>query len=110
MPTVMVGSARDIVEHCGIARFLFTDFPLGNPCGHPWEAAMQKDIVTAALRLLETATGPRTTVASPHAWKPDPEWRTRYNRVDPADRERLLAIGEERRRSRREAQRRAATR
>lgn len=71
---------------------------------------MQKDIVTAALRLLETATGPRTTVASPHAWKPDPEWRTRYNRVDPADRERLLAIGEERRRSRREAQRRAATR
>ena len=32
----------------------------------------------------------------------DPDWRTRYGRVDPADRERLLAFGEERRRQRAE--------
>lgn len=100
IPTVMIGSARDVVEHCGIARFVFTDFPLGNPCGHPWQAGMQKDIVTSALHLLETASAPRTTVASPFAWKPDPEWRARYNRIDPADRERLLAIGEGRRQRR----------
>ena len=37
LPTVIIGSALDVVEHCGVPRFLFTDFPLGNPCGHPWQ-------------------------------------------------------------------------
>ena len=32
----------------------------------------------------------------------DPDWRTRYGRVDPADRERLLTLGDERRRQRAE--------
>jgi D-proline reductase (dithiol) PrdB len=31
IPTVIVGSALDVVEHCGVPRFYFTDFPLGNP-------------------------------------------------------------------------------
>ena len=44
MPTVVIGSARDIVEHCGVARFVFTDFPLGNPCGHPWRRDMQREV------------------------------------------------------------------
>ena len=25
LPTVIVGSARDVVEHCGVPRFVFTD-------------------------------------------------------------------------------------
>lgn len=103
LPTVMIGSARDVVEHCGVARFLFTDFPLGNPCGHPWRADMQREVVSAALGLLHSAPGPRTTVASPFAWKEDPGWRMRYGRVDPAERERLIAIGEERRKRQSEA-------
>jgi len=97
IPTVVVGSARDIVEHCGVPRFLFTDFPLGNPCGHPWRPDMQTEIVRHALRLLESATAPRTTVHAPFEWKDDPDWRGRYNRVRPEDRERLLAIGDARR-------------
>ena len=104
LPTVIIGSARDVVEHCGVARFLFTDFPLGNPCGHPWRADMQRAVVAAALELLETAPGPRTTVAAAFAWKDDPGWRARYARVDPAERERLLAIGAERRLRQSEAQ------
>ncbi|MEZ5231807.1 MAG: hypothetical protein R2749_03740 [Acidimicrobiales bacterium] len=36
IPTVIVGSARDIVEQAGVARFLFVDFPLGNPMGKPY--------------------------------------------------------------------------
>lgn len=100
IPTVIVGSARDIVEHCGVARFYFSDFPLGNPCGHPWDARMQAATVAAALRLLESAAGPRTTVRSPFEWKPDPDWRARYNRVRPEDRESLLAIGDARRAAR----------
>ena len=30
IPTVVMGCAKDIVEHCGVPRFLFSDFPLGN--------------------------------------------------------------------------------
>ena len=97
IPTVMIGSALDIVEHCGTPRFVFSDFPLGNPCGHPWNPDMQTRTVEIALRLLESAAAPRTTLRSPFAWKPDPGWRERYNRVRPEDRERLLALGEARR-------------
>ena len=63
--TVVVGSARDIVEECGVPRFLFSDFPLGNPCGAPGDRAMQQAIVGYALDLLESATLPRTTVQTP---------------------------------------------
>jgi D-proline reductase (dithiol) PrdB len=97
IPTVVVGSARDIVEHCGVPRFLFSDFPLGNPCGHPWNPDMQTAIVRLALSLLESVAAPRTTVRSPFDWKPDPDWRQRYNRVEPEDRARLLALGDARR-------------
>jgi hypothetical protein len=99
IPTVIVGSALDVVEHCGVPRFLFTDFPLGNPCGPPWRGDMQKAIIRLALGVFESAPGPRTTVRAPFHWK-DNDWRARYGRVDPADRERLLALGEERRRRR----------
>ena len=107
IPTVIVGSALDVVEHCGVPRFYFNDFPLGNPCGPPWQKAMQRDIVRAALHLLETASGPRTTVKSPFAWHEDGAvWRARYGRVDPADKERLRELGEARRRQ--QAARKAA--
>ena len=62
LPTVVIGTARDIVEHCGVARHVFTDFPLGNPCGEPFDVAMQRKIVNASLDLLASATVPRTTI------------------------------------------------
>ena len=99
LPTVIVGSALDIVERCGAPRLLFTDFPLGNPCGPPGRRDMQKAIVRQAIGLLATAEGPRTIVRAPFDW---PEagalWRPRYGHIDPAERERLLAQGAERRR------------
>lgn len=98
IPTVIVGSARDIVEHCGVPRFLFTDFPLGNPAGHPYDAAMQRAIVAQALGLLETAAAPRTSATASFTWRDDPGWRDRYGHIDPVEIARLRAIGEERRR------------
>ena len=50
--TVILGSARDIVEHCGVPRFVFTDFPIGNPCGKPYDVPMQRSIVALGLDLL----------------------------------------------------------
>ena len=61
MPTVILGSARDIVEHCGVPRFVFSDFPLGNSAGLPFEPDMQRRIVELGLELLESARQPRTT-------------------------------------------------
>jgi hypothetical protein len=81
--TVVIGSARDIVEQCGVPRFVFTDFPLGNPCGRPDDAAMQTAIVGIALDLLETARRPRTTVQTPFSWDATGEWRSAYMQIPP---------------------------
>lgn len=83
IPTVIIGSARDIVEEHGVARFVFTDFPLGNPCGKPWDGAMQHAIAELAVRLFEAAPGPRTTVQAPFSW-PDDGWRERFMSLDDA--------------------------
>ena len=89
----------DVVEHCGVPRFYFTDFPLGNRCGHPWQPEMQREIMRQGLSLFETAKTPRTTVKAPFSWEEDRVvWRARYGRVDPTEKERLLKLGEERRR------------
>ncbi len=97
IPTVVIGAARDIVEECGVARFLFTDFPLGNPCGRPYEPEMQRAIVGQALDLLESARMPRTTVQTPFCWSEDESWKARYARVDPDKLEALRKAGERRR-------------
>ena len=104
IPTVVVGSARDVVEQCGVARFLFSDFPLGNPCGKPYDTGMQRAIAGHALDLLESATLPRTTVQTPFVWSEDSLWKERYARVDAEQAERLRSAGEERR-ARQEASR-----
>ena len=78
IPTVVLGSARDIVEQCGVPRFVFTDFPLGNPCGKPGDTNMQRTIVGMALDLLETARYPLTTLQTPFRWDETGEWRETY--------------------------------
>lgn len=75
IPTVLIAAARDIVEHCGVARMLHVDFPLGSPCGEPWNAGQQRAILELAFRLLETATAPRATVAAPYAWSEGDAWK-----------------------------------
>ena len=97
IPTVVIGSARDIVEECGVARFLFSDFPLGNPCGVPYDRGMQRAAIGHALDLIESATLPRTTVQSPFRWSDDDSWKDRYARVDSAEVEKLREAGEARR-------------
>ena len=84
LPTVILGSARDIVEQCGVPRFVFTDFPLGNPCGKPDDAVMQRAIVGIALDLLETARHPRATVQTPFQWDATGQWRATYMQIPPS--------------------------
>lgn len=77
IPTIVVGSARDIVEYCAVSRFLFVDFPLGNPCGKPEDPDSQDGIIAEALTVLAQATIPQTTVKSVASWG-DHEWRQTY--------------------------------
>jgi glycine/betaine/sarcosine/D-proline reductase family selenoprotein B len=76
--TVVTGCAKDIVEHVGVPRFLFSDFPLGNAAGRPRDPASQRQTVELALSLLETATGARTTIESPLVWNGAPDWKLDY--------------------------------
>jgi len=76
--TVVMGCAKDIVEHVGVPRFLFSDFPLGNAAGRPRDPASQAQTLELALHLLETATVPRTTMQSPLLWNGDPDWKLDY--------------------------------
>jgi hypothetical protein len=55
--TVVMGCAKDIVEHCGVPRFLFSDFPLGNSAGRPHDVGCQALTLELALGLLESAPG-----------------------------------------------------
>ena len=75
MPTVIMGCAKDIVEHCGVPRFLFSDFPLGNSAGRPFDVESQAATLELALRVLETAPAARTTVQSPQRWRDDASWK-----------------------------------
>ena len=75
IPTVVIANARDIVEHCGVPRLLFVDFPLGNPCGEPGAVEQQRAIFDMALKLLEQATAPRTTVEAGLSFSGGEKWK-----------------------------------
>src|SRR6266851_3773646 len=81
IPTVIMGCAKDIVEYCGVPRFLFSDFPLGNPTGRPHDPQSQAFTLDLALRVLEAAPGPRTTVQSPLRWSEDPAWKLDFSNI-----------------------------
>lgn len=98
IPTVVIGSARDIIEECGVPRFVFVDFPLGNPCGKPHDVAMQSSIIGLALDVLERSFVARTTVQAPVVWDDvDDGWRRRFMHVGDDNREQLAAAGRRRR-------------
>jgi hypothetical protein len=78
IPTVVMGCAKDIVEHCGAPRFFFSDFPLGNSAGRPHDPESQATTLELALRLLESAPGPRTTVQSLLRWSENADWKLDY--------------------------------
>ena len=82
IPTLVMGCAKDIVEWVGVPRFLFSDFPLGNPAGKPRDKASQSATLALALAVLESAPGPRTTVQNPIRWNADGRWKLDFSNVD----------------------------
>jgi hypothetical protein len=90
--TVLLGCARDVVEYCGVPRFLFSDFPLGNAAGRPHDPDSQRQTLELALQLLKTACAPNTTWQSPLVWPGPANWKEDYanpERLTPTERARL---------------------
>lgn len=88
--TLILGAAKDIVEHVGVPRLLFSDLPLGHAAGLPHDRASQDFTLELALRVLETAPAARTTVQSPLRWPGGDAWRDAYlnpARLSAAERE-----------------------
>ncbi|HVC54564.1 MAG TPA: hypothetical protein VND95_01335 [Stellaceae bacterium] len=81
IPTIVMGCAKDIVEFVGVPRFLFSDFPLGNPAGRPNDRESQAFTLDLAVRLLAAAPAPRTTVQSPLRWSANPDWKLDYSNI-----------------------------
>ena len=75
IPTVYLGSCRDIMAQVKAPRNVFVDFPLGNSCGRSFDAEHQHEVIELGLQLLENATAPRTTVQAPAVWSDDDTWK-----------------------------------
>jgi hypothetical protein len=82
LPTVVMGCAKDIVEHVGVPRFVFADFPLGNAAGKPNDPRSQLNLMGTALRMLKNVTDARTTVQARDIWSCDPSWKKDYCSLD----------------------------
>ncbi|MGR9092057.1 MAG: hypothetical protein ACU85U_15905 [Gammaproteobacteria bacterium] len=95
--TVIMGSAKDIVEYCGVPRFVYTDYPLGNPCGRPYDDDSKRIIMDAALSELRDATVPGVTVQTDLHWDDSDEWKSNFLRVGPDNIDALRAAGDARR-------------
>jgi D-proline reductase (dithiol) PrdB len=80
--TVIMACARDIPEHCGVPRMLFSDFPLGNGAGKPHDPDSQQFTLELALRVLESAPAARTTVQSPLRWSADHRWKLDFSNIE----------------------------
>lgn len=79
--TVIMGCAKDVVEHVGAPRFLFSDFPLGNSAGKPHDPQSQAETLALALQLLDRAPAARTTVQNPQRWSDSADWKLDYSNV-----------------------------
>ena len=77
--TVIMGCARDIVEHVGVPRLLFSNFPLGNGAGLPNDLDSQLETARMALLMLENAKAPRSTQQSSLKWSGAVDWQKDYS-------------------------------
>lgn len=58
------------LEGMGVARLVITPYPMGRPLGAPGDRDGQREVIMAALRLLEQAQERGTTVAIADPYRP----------------------------------------
>jgi fermentation-respiration switch protein FrsA (DUF1100 family) len=100
IPTVAISLIRPQTENTKPPRALWVPFELGRPFGPPSDAAFQKRVILAALRLLERESGPVIIADFPEddpRERPDPAWRPPLAKpdLDGASATRLAAVLED---------------
>lgn len=68
LPTVFLGSCRDIMAQVRPPRGVFLDFPLGRTCGRPNNLEEQTNILKDALQALVRIKTPGQMVDLPYEW------------------------------------------
>ena len=63
--------------------------------GRPHDAQSQAATLELALRVLETAPAPRTTVQSPQRWSDDPDWKLDFYNIERLSDERIAELRRE---------------
>lgn len=91
--TLVIGSARDIIDEVGVPRFAFTDLPLGNPVGPAYDPDQQRRILRTALDFAAAAIQPRSSVILPVEWAGTSDWRETYMSTADAEGLRVAGIG-----------------
>ncbi len=87
-----MGCALDIVEHAGVPRYWWSDFPLGHSAGKPHDPESQQQTLRGALALFDSATAPRTTHRSTQVWAADPSWKEDFMDVRVLSPEKIAAM------------------
>ena len=87
-----MGCAKDIVEHVGVPRYWWSDFPLGHSAGKPHDEASQTATLRGALDLLNTAQQAQTTICSPQQWSEDDSWQKDFMSTDHLTPENVAAM------------------
>ena len=69
--TVCVATGRDLIAQVKPPRSIFVNHPMGNNFGKPFDKAMQTDILSRALSLIQEAQEGGMLLDYPNQW-PEP--------------------------------------
>lgn len=81
--TVSLSMIPDLTRATGVPRLAGIAYPMGRPLGRPGDAAGQREVLRATLRLLESAAGPGTYEELPFVWPESPGEVSRASRDVP---------------------------
>jgi hypothetical protein len=93
--TVIVTMMPDIASKFRLSRIVGVEFPFGHAFGMPGDAAMQRKVCEAAVRLLAEATEPESRLDLDIEWPVDPS--VAYRDWQPAEPSPIVAYNMRRR-------------
>ena len=84
LPTLVLGSAYDILLAGRPPRAAFVDYPLGHSAGKPHDRADQRAVVAGALAGFASLTDGGPIITLPNRWQDD-DWRVEASSTDARD-------------------------
>ena len=72
--TIVIGSARDVMESVKAPRSVFVNFPLGHNTGKPFDRELQLSILNDAFEALKSIKQPGAIIDLPYQWSQDNSW------------------------------------